>query len=114
MNQPQNPSDNTGPSGAGNTISYPSPGANPTPVPPRAWPAVLLIAILWLFRFITGRMELTTFERFGSLMLVQGLVLILFIVWWLVGLSFHARLRGRLIHVGNPPRLADRCVLARM
>ena len=52
---------------------------------PRLWPAVALVAFLWVFRFVLGRVELTTFERFMALMAGQGLVLLLFLVWWLSG-----------------------------
>jgi outer membrane protein assembly factor BamB len=51
--------------------------------PPRAWPAVAAVAVLWVYQFISSHIELTMFEKFGSRMIVTGLVLVLFLVWWL-------------------------------
>jgi outer membrane protein assembly factor BamB len=53
------------------------------PRPPRLWPAAGLVAIYWLFQFISGRIELTMFEKFGVRMLASAVVLLLFLVWWL-------------------------------
>jgi outer membrane protein assembly factor BamB len=60
--------------------AYEAPSARARP--PRVWPAVALMVVLWLWQFISGRIELTMFEKFGARMIVSGLVLLLFLVWW--------------------------------
>jgi len=62
--------------------------------PPRlpwAWPPVLLVGLLWLFQFISGQIELTMFQKFGSRMVADALIMLAFLLWWLLG----SRLRWR-------------------
>src|SRR5438046_7664084 len=95
MSDPMNPSNDL-------NVSYePAKPAGASRLVPRLWPAVALVAFLWIFRFVLGRVELTTFERFMALMAGQGLVLLLFLVWWLstwrVRMSWGERLGGLLM-----------------
>src|ERR1700730_17567639 len=66
------------------TVEPTSQDSSPRTRPPRVWPAVTLVAIYWLYQFISGRIELTMFEKVGTRVLVSGLVLILFLAWWLI------------------------------
>ena len=70
------------------SINYSAPGPTSEdvparPRPPRVWPAVVLVAVLWIYQFVSAHIELTMFEKFGSRMMVNGVVLLLFLVWWM-------------------------------
>jgi len=64
--------------------NYQPADAAPPKVPP-VWPPLVLVAILWAFQFVTGQLELTTFEKFGSRFVASALILLLFLLWWLFG-----------------------------
>jgi hypothetical protein len=63
---------------------HPLDHASPAPRPqPRAWPAVVIVAVFWAFHFISTRIEFQMFYRFLTGMAVLTLVLITFLAWWL-------------------------------
>lgn len=51
--------------------------------PARVWPAVLLIALYWAVRLITNAMDMTISAHFITSVLVPGVLVLLFLVWWL-------------------------------
>lgn len=63
---------------------------------PRVWPALLLIVAFWTARLVLGRIELTMFERFGISMLIEAVILLSFLAWWLISrrTSWAERLGG--------------------
>jgi hypothetical protein len=50
--------------------------------PPRVWPAVALLALVWMILFTCAWLELTTFVRFLSAMAVCALLFLGFTGWW--------------------------------
>lgn len=59
------------------------PGASPVKTP-RAWPAIILIAALWVGMGLARWIDLTMFERFMASMILLAVITLLFLVWWLV------------------------------
>src|SRR5271166_2628952 len=51
--------------------------------PARVWPAVVLIALYWAVRVVTNAMDMTISAHFITSVLVPGVIVLLFLVWWL-------------------------------
>ncbi len=58
--------------------------AGSPPALPRIWPAVILVAAYWIFRFVTGSLlDLSIYVGFFSMVGAAGLLILLFFAWWL-------------------------------
>ena len=55
-----------------------------TPGSPRVWPALVLVAVYWSFRLISGSLlDLSIYAGFFSMVGAAGLLILLFFAWWL-------------------------------
>lgn len=71
--------------------------ASSSPARLRVWPAVVLVALFWLFLYANHHFELSGGLRFVSRLLSYAVVLLAFLVWWLTRSSI--RWRDRLAAV---------------
>ena len=69
-------------------------GATPASRPLRLWPAVVMLALFWVFDLANGSFEMTMFARFMTRLAAHGLLSLGFLIWWLSsrGLSWRDRL----------------------
>jgi len=49
----------------------------------RLWPAIIIVGVLWGFHFAADHMEMSMFVRFVSRFGMYGVVLLVFVVWWM-------------------------------
>jgi outer membrane protein assembly factor BamB len=49
----------------------------------RLWPAILIVAVFWVFHFSADYFEMTMFMRFISRFGMYGIVILSFLVWWM-------------------------------
>jgi hypothetical protein len=89
----------TDPSAAAATAATPATkiderGATPAPRPLRLWPAVLMLALFWLFNLVNQMLSMSGGVRFVLRIAAIGLLLIAFSTWWLSrrALSWRERL----------------------
>ncbi|HEX4796849.1 MAG TPA: PQQ-binding-like beta-propeller repeat protein [Humisphaera sp.] len=67
-------------------LEYRNPGEQRTPAmkPPRIWPAVAIVALLWGMRLYARLVDLTTFHHFITTFLSLLAGMALFLGWWLI------------------------------
>jgi outer membrane protein assembly factor BamB len=70
----------------------------PVPASLRVWPAIVVLALFWMFQYANRTLELSMFARFMSQLVVYGIVLLWFLVWWLTRRAI--RWRERLLAMG--------------
>jgi outer membrane protein assembly factor BamB len=47
------------------------------------WPAILIVAVFWIFHFSADYVEMTMFFRFISRFGMYGIVILTFLIWWM-------------------------------
>jgi len=69
----------------------------------RMWPLVALVALFWLFGFVTDQLEMPYFVRFLSRMAAPALVALLFFIWWWASrrIGFVEKLFGFAVVIGT-------------
>lgn len=86
------------------TLPVPTPSPAPPAVakPPRLWPAVVLVTLFWVLRFIVERLEKAYFIGFLYGLASAGLLILLYFGWWWANrrIRLADRLYGFVVIVG--------------
>src|SRR5262245_26762785 len=69
-----------------NVSDYASPATpdDPDLAPPRVWPAVLIIALFWAWRWFLVLSDRTMFQVFMGILLGTSVLTLVFLLWWCI------------------------------